>query len=93
MPAAPLTDTEKTEVCALKHEWTFYSFLQRLKSALWYSIGATIDAIALEQDINATPQFIGALTELVWNQIREIRQNNLEYRSMTESMQRTLVKT
>ncbi|PSK60375.1 CENP-S-like protein [Elsinoe australis] len=60
MPAAPLTDTEKTE---------------RLKSALWYSIGATIDAIALEQDINATPQFIGALTELVWNQIQNASQD------------------
>jgi len=43
--------------------------VQRLKSALWYSIGSTIDAISLEQNINATPQFIGALTELVWTQI------------------------
>jgi len=43
--------------------------VQRLKSALWYSIGSTIDAISLEQNINATPQFIGALTEVVWTQI------------------------
>jgi len=28
-----------------------------------------MDAISLEQDINATPHFIGALTELVWTQI------------------------
>lgn len=42
---------------------------QRLKSALWYSIGTIIDAISLDQDLNATPQFIGALTELVWSQI------------------------
>lgn len=38
---------------------------ERLKAALWYSIGKTVDAIALDQDINSTPAFIGALTELV----------------------------
>ncbi|THY13759.1 hypothetical protein D6D01_08280 [Aureobasidium pullulans] len=42
---------------------------QRLKSSLWYSIGSIVDAIALDQDLNATPQFIGSLTELVWSQI------------------------
>ena len=49
--------------------------IQRLKSALWYSIGSTIDAISLEQNINATPQFIGALTELVWTQIANSSQD------------------
>ncbi|KAI5206744.1 hypothetical protein E4T39_02272 [Aureobasidium subglaciale] len=43
--------------------------VDRLKSSLWYSIGTIVDAIALDQDLNATPQFIGSLTELVWNQI------------------------
>lgn len=43
---------------------------QRLKSALWYSVGQIVDAVSLEQDLNATPQFIGALTEMVWTQIR-----------------------
>ena len=43
---------------------------ERLKSALWHSIGQTIDAIASEQDVNATSQFMGALTELVWTVIR-----------------------
>ncbi|KAF2173069.1 hypothetical protein M409DRAFT_17018 [Zasmidium cellare ATCC 36951] len=38
---------------------------ERLKAALWHSIGKTVDAIALENNINATPQFIGSLTELV----------------------------
>ncbi|GAB7355711.1 hypothetical protein MBLNU459_g6410t1 [Dothideomycetes sp. NU459] len=42
---------------------------ERLKSALWHAVGNIIDAISLEQDINATPQFIGALTELLWTQI------------------------
>ncbi|KAI5271010.1 hypothetical protein E4T47_05665 [Aureobasidium subglaciale] len=43
--------------------------IDRLKSSLWYSIGTIVDAIALDQDLNATPQFIGSLTELVWNQV------------------------
>lgn len=42
---------------------------QRLKSALWYSIGQYIDEECLSSDLNATPQFIGALTELVYTQI------------------------
>lgn len=42
---------------------------QRLKSALWYSIGQFVDNQCQLKDHNATPQFIGALTELVWTQI------------------------
>ncbi|KAI4632335.1 uncharacterized protein J4E88_006105 [Alternaria novae-zelandiae] len=42
---------------------------ERLKSALWYSIGQFVDEKTLENDLNATPQFIGALTELVYTQI------------------------
>ncbi|KAG9185251.1 hypothetical protein G6011_07795 [Alternaria panax] len=42
---------------------------ERLKSALWYSIGQFVDDRTLESDLNATPQFIGALTELVYTQI------------------------
>jgi len=42
---------------------------ERLKSALWYSIGQYIDDECLSSDVNATPQFIGALTELVYTQI------------------------
>lgn len=55
MSAAALSSEEQTE---------------RLKSALWYWIGQTIDAIAAEQDVNATAQFMGALTELVWTVIQ-----------------------
>ncbi|KAL1297555.1 hypothetical protein AAFC00_006123 [Neodothiora populina] len=43
--------------------------VERLKSALWHAIGGIVDAISLNQDINASPEFIGSLTELVWNQI------------------------
>ncbi|CAK4033561.1 related to apoptosis-inducing TAF9-like domain 1 family [Lecanosticta acicola] len=42
---------------------------ERLKAALWYSIGKTVDAVALDQNINSTPIFIGALTELVHTKI------------------------
>ena len=44
---------------------------QRLKSALWYHIGKTVDAEGLNLGVNASPQFIGSLTELVWTQIGE----------------------
>lgn len=42
---------------------------QRLKSALWFSIGKIVDEETLKLGMNATPQFIGALTEMVWTQI------------------------
>lgn len=42
---------------------------ERLKSALWFSIGKIVDEETLKLGINATPQFIGALTEMVWAQI------------------------
>lgn len=45
------------------------TLFQRLKSALWYSIGQYVDEECLTSDLNATPQFIGALTELVYTQI------------------------
>ncbi|KAK4636033.1 Centromere protein S [Fulvia fulva] len=38
---------------------------EKLKAALWYSIGKTVDAVALDTNINATPQYIAGLTELV----------------------------
>ena len=42
---------------------------QRLKSALWYAVGQIVDEECLQRNRNATPQFIGALTEMVWTQI------------------------
>jgi hypothetical protein len=42
---------------------------QRLKAALWYSVGQTIDSVSLAKDINATPHYIGALSEMLWGQI------------------------
>ncbi|KAI9810689.1 MAG: hypothetical protein M1827_006148 [Pycnora praestabilis] len=44
----------------------------RLKSALWYSITQIVDHETLAMGVNATPQFIGALTEMVWAQIENV---------------------
>ena len=46
-----------------------HDFVQRLKSALWFSVGKIVDEETLKLGVNATPQFIGALTEMVWAQI------------------------
>lgn len=51
---APANDAEKEE---------------RLKAALWYSVGQIIDSVSLDKDINATPHFIGAMSEMLWAQI------------------------
>lgn len=51
----------------------FFSFRphppQRLKAALWFAIGKMVDEESLQRNRNATPQFIGALTDMVWHQI------------------------
>ena len=45
---------------------------EKLKAALWYSIGQTVDGVALERDLNATPHFIGGLSEMVKGQIETV---------------------
>ena len=47
--------------------------IQRLKSALWFSIGKIVDEETLKLGVNATPHFIGALTEMVWAQIGKLQ--------------------
>ncbi|PKY09305.1 hypothetical protein P168DRAFT_315316 [Aspergillus campestris IBT 28561] len=48
---------------------------ERLKSALWLSIGKIVDEETVKLGANATPQFIGALTEMVWAQIETVSQD------------------
>ncbi|CAL5873105.1 uncharacterized protein PFLUO_LOCUS7374 [Penicillium psychrofluorescens] len=48
---------------------------ERLKSALWLSIGKIVDEETIKLGANATPQFIGALTEMVWAQIETVSQD------------------
>ncbi|KAH8764988.1 kinetochore component CENP-S-domain-containing protein [Diaporthe sp. PMI_573] len=45
---------------------------QRLKAALWFAVGKMVDEQSLLRNRNATPQFIGALTEMVWTQIENV---------------------
>ncbi|CAI0644714.1 Centromere protein S [Colletotrichum sp. SAR11_59] len=45
---------------------------ERLKAALWFAVGKIVDEESLKQNCNATPQFIGALTEMVWSQIESV---------------------
>ncbi|UNI19011.1 MHF histone-fold complex component [Purpureocillium takamizusanense] len=45
---------------------------ERLKSALWFAVGQMVDEESMRRNLNATPQFIGALTELVWTQIENV---------------------
>ncbi|KAI9792933.1 MAG: hypothetical protein M1816_001255 [Peltula sp. TS41687] len=48
---------------------------ERLKSTLWFSIGKMVDEESLRLGVNATPQFIAALTEMVWAQIENVSQD------------------
>ncbi|TGO51266.1 hypothetical protein BCON_0165g00160 [Botryotinia convoluta] len=45
---------------------------ERLKAALWFSIGKIVEEEAVRLNSNATNQFIGALTEMVWHQIENV---------------------
>ncbi|KAI2624504.1 kinetochore component CENP-S-domain-containing protein [Xylaria nigripes] len=45
---------------------------ERLKTALWFAIGKIVDEETLRRNRNVTPQFIGALTEMVWTQIENV---------------------
>ncbi|KAL2144126.1 hypothetical protein VTI28DRAFT_9580 [Corynascus sepedonium] len=63
---------------------------ERLKAALWYSIGKIVDQESLQRNRNATPQFIGALTDMVWHQIESVA-TDLE--SFSQHAGRTTVTT
>ncbi|KJK92524.1 hypothetical protein H633G_03566 [Metarhizium anisopliae BRIP 53284] len=56
---------------------------ERLKSALWFAVGQIVDEECLRRNRNATPQFIGALTEMVWTQIG--KKNNPLASTLTSS--------
>ncbi|CAK7240225.1 MAG: MHF histone-fold complex component [Sporothrix thermara] len=45
---------------------------QELKSALWSAVSDLVDQESIKQNRNATPQFIGALTDMVWTQIESV---------------------
>ncbi|CAK7207680.1 MHF histone-fold complex component [Sporothrix eucalyptigena] len=45
---------------------------QELKSALWSAVSDLVDQESIKQNRNATPQFIGALVDMVWTQIESV---------------------
>ncbi|KAF8468968.1 kinetochore component CENP-S-domain-containing protein [Kalaharituber pfeilii] len=45
---------------------------ERLKAALWHTIGKIVDEEALELDVVANQAFIAALTEMVWTQLENV---------------------
>ncbi|OKL58453.1 hypothetical protein UA08_06153 [Talaromyces atroroseus] len=57
------------------HEEESQALEERFKSALWLAIGKIVDEETMQLDVNATPQFIGALTEMVWAQIETASQD------------------
>lgn len=38
---------------------------ERLKAALWHAVGRIVDTVAVDSSINASPTFIGGLTEML----------------------------
>lgn len=62
-------DTRVIRSCSFSPNLSHLFCIQRLKAALWFSIGKMVDGESLRRNRNATPQFIGALTEMVWVQI------------------------
>ncbi|KAJ2899977.1 hypothetical protein MKZ38_002696 [Zalerion maritima] len=45
---------------------------EALKQALWFSVGKIVDEQTIARRINATPQFIGALAEMVFTQVENV---------------------
>lgn len=64
-------DTRLRRVVYLFIHSLAHTHQQRLKAALWFAVGKMVDEQSLRRNRNATPQFIGALTEMVWTQIGE----------------------
>ncbi|KAK0728143.1 kinetochore component CENP-S-domain-containing protein [Lasiosphaeria miniovina] len=63
---------------------------ERLKAALWFAIGNMVDEESLRRNRNATPQFIAALTEMVWAQIENVA---VDLESFSQHAGRTTVTT
>jgi len=49
--------------------------MERLKASLWFSIGKIVDEETARLKTTATPQFLGAMTEMVWAQIENVAQD------------------
>ncbi|KAK3684971.1 kinetochore component CENP-S-domain-containing protein [Podospora appendiculata] len=63
---------------------------ERLKAALWFAVGKIVDEESMNKNRNATPQFIGALTEMLWNQVETVA---IDLESFSQHAGRTTVTT
>ncbi|KAB5575834.1 kinetochore component CENP-S-domain-containing protein [Coniochaeta sp. 2T2.1] len=63
---------------------------ERLKASLWYAIGKIVDEESIQRNRNATPQFIGSLTELVMTQIESAA---IDLESFSRHAGRTTINT
>ncbi|KAH8167537.1 hypothetical protein CIB48_g710 [Xylaria polymorpha] len=65
---------------------------ERLKAALWFAVGKMVDEETLRRNRNVTPQYIGALTEMVWSQIA-IRERRIRLESFSRHAGRSTITT
>lgn len=63
---------------------------EKLKAALWYSIGQTVDALSMNQSINGSPKFIAGLSELVYDRINAVA---VDLEAFAKHADRTVVNT
>ncbi|KIW12220.1 hypothetical protein PV08_09496 [Exophiala spinifera] len=63
---------------------------KKLRSALWFQVGKIVDEESINLGVNATPQFIGSLMELVWAQIGNVA---IDLESFAKHAGRTTIKT
>ncbi|KAI1475385.1 hypothetical protein K445DRAFT_314857 [Daldinia sp. EC12] len=63
---------------------------EQLKAALWFAVGKMVDEETLRRNRNVTPQFIGALTEMVWAQIENVA---LDLENFSRHAGRTTINT
>ncbi|KAJ9501539.1 MHF histone-fold complex component [Exophiala xenobiotica] len=63
---------------------------KKLRSALWFQIGKIVDEESINLGVNATPQFIGSLMELVWAQIANAA---IDLESFAKHAGRTTIRT
>ncbi len=65
-PSSPRIGERKTTGTKMPQD---HATTERLKASLWFSIGKIIDEETTRLNTTATPQFIGAMTEMLWAQI------------------------
>ncbi|PBP17682.1 apoptosis-inducing TAF9-like domain 1 family protein [Diplocarpon rosae] len=63
---------------------------EKLKASLWFSVGKLIDEECRRLNTTATPQFIGAMTEMVWAQIETV---STDLESFSRHASRTTITT